>query len=265
MDSFVDRLPPQHRDFLRRPGAGHVLGDDFMQLILGRERFPDVPPENNTTAIVEGSSTTNLPTSGGGSGLLPPPSSASRRLELGDDDSSAESDFDTHMTSRYNRSLRFSSAPNAAVVQSASAAPSSSSASSSSNSSPPQAIVATPAAPDDDDNESNFEEEMTILTEAFIQGMTSMMLSPLLFVASRAANYVAAVVTRPTVSVTIFSGSIGLFGLWRGLWGRHGLRANIGLHDRDVWATAVLGGGVAGVLLFARSSRNRKRKGGKNK
>mmetsp|Transcript_15360 Transcript_15360/g.31219 ORF Transcript_15360/g.31219 Transcript_15360/m.31219 type:complete len:470 (-) Transcript_15360:185-1594(-) len=260
VDAFVDRLPARHRDFLRRPGAGHVLGNDFMQLVLGRERFPEVPPQDNTTAVVEGSST-NLPSQG--AVLLPPPSSASRRLELGDDDSSAESDFETQMVSRHTRSLGLSSGSNDAVEQSASAAPPS--ASSSSNSSPPQAIVATPAAPVDDNDESDYDGEMTILTEAFIQGMNSMVLSPMLFVASRAADQVAALVASPSVSMTIFSGSIGLFGLWRGLWGRQGLRPNIGLHDRDVWATAVLGGGVAGALLFARSTRSRKRKGGKKK
>jgi hypothetical protein len=39
LDEYVDALSPRHRNNLRRRGLGHLLGDDFMRLIMGNERF----------------------------------------------------------------------------------------------------------------------------------------------------------------------------------------------------------------------------------
>lgn len=263
IDGYVDRLPARHRDFLRRPGAGHVLGDEFMQLILGRERYPEIPPsENNTSALVE----STAGSSDGAAGVLPPPSSGVRRLDWGDDDSSAESDFELQGTSRHfigglsaNRVGRLTRTLGLSSNNSGNNGDrSASSPPPSTNQSPPQAIVATPAAPTNN-NDDDADYELQILTEAFFQGMNSFVLTPVLYLTSQAAGRVADMISTPSVSMTIFSGSVGLFGLWRGLWGRSGLRANTGLHDRDVWATAVLGGGVAGVLLFVRANSRQRR------
>lgn len=62
LESYVDSLAPRHRDNLRRPGLGHLFGEDFMRIIMGDERYRMHLRENQTRP-------TEL--------LLPPPSGSS--------------------------------------------------------------------------------------------------------------------------------------------------------------------------------------------
>ena len=219
IEAYVDRLPERHRHFLLRPGAGHVLGNEFMQLILGRERYPEVPsPQDHA-----------LP-------LLPLPTPPNRPLilrhqpeqvaeEENDDNDTVLSDHDAPVILRELAGAR-----------------------------PPSAIVArSTARPMEESME--YDSEFVILYEAFTMGMTSMIITPFLSAARHVRNQMRLWVTRPSVSLALIGGSVGVFGYWRGMWGRHGVRSSSTMHDRDVWYTAVLGGGMASLLLLARSNR----------
>ena len=39
LDQYVDALAPAHRNRLRRRGLGHLLGEDFMRIVMGSERY----------------------------------------------------------------------------------------------------------------------------------------------------------------------------------------------------------------------------------
>lgn len=234
IDAFVDRLPRRHRDFLLRPGVGHVLGHDFMQLILGRERFPEhamVEPAANATAA----------------DVLPPPMPNNpRRLDFvpnsnnataatGDDDSIALSDYDAPSSPNENGE----SVARALVLR---------------HEAPPP-FVAARAVPEQEDEEIDYDGEYAVLVEAFFSGMNSMVLTPALDMTLQVMDSVSGLFTSPTVSMALVSGSMGVFSYWRGLWGRNGVRPQTTWRDGDIWSTAVLGTGVAGVLLYMRANR----------
>lgn len=220
VEAFVHRLAPRHRDFLLRPGAGHVLGDEFMQLILGRERFPEVPEAQE----IQMQNPAPLP---------PPMNIRSRRLQLEDDEySAAESVQQPHQST----ALPLQSDESISI--------------------PREAIVSAPSAPPDNDEEADHEGELSLLIEAFSAGMSSFVMGPVVDIFSHFASQATELVTTPGFSLALVSGSMGVFGLWRGVWGN---RAQGAPSSRDVWTTAVLGGGVAGILYVARrANSNRK-------
>jgi hypothetical protein len=251
LDAYVDRLAPRHRGVLLRPGLGHLLGDSFMQVVMGRERFPTAVP----------------PSIGHNEGILPllengsiPSTPVRRRLDLDDDDSDADSDLgldvsgddlagglSNRQAEQMARTLRLPPSSTPSIRTPAMRTPSI----------PEEAIVsvnttATPNAAAVE--ESQNEEELAILTEALWQTYVSSFYAPAVNTMSTAvtqwAQNVTEWITSPTMSITVVSGSVGLFGYWHGIWGRPTNRA---ASTRDVWTTAVLGGGVAGILFMART------------
>jgi hypothetical protein len=241
LDAYVGRLAPRHRGVLLRPGLGHLLGESFMQLIMGRERFPTaVPPsighDGGILRLLENGSIPNTP--------------VRRRLDLDDDDSDADSDLGLDVSGndlagglangqaeQVARTLRLSPSRTPSI--------------------PEEAIVsmnttATPTAAAVE--ESQNEEELAILTEALWQTYVSSFYAPAINTVSTAvAQWTQSAtewITSPTMSITVVSGSVGLFGYWQGIWGRP---TNRPASTRDVWMTAVLGAGVAGILFMART------------
>ena len=118
LEAYVDRLAPRHREALRRPGLGQFMGNEFMRIIMGDQRFQ---PDTNMVfarVVVEGalpaqqqspltllgdstSSTTTMQETETATTSRPddirassfPPSPSPRRLLYGDSsDQSGESD-----------------------------------------------------------------------------------------------------------------------------------------------------------------------------
>jgi hypothetical protein len=240
LESYIDRLPYRHRHFLLRPGVGHVLGNEFMQLILGRERYPEVPANNvvlPATVVLDDEPQNH--------GVLPPPPPTA------DGNESVWSDHDAPVIARElagARRLPFQSPRPPRHVLTTRTAPTA------------YAITAPVAPPSEETNDSlDYESEFSILYEAFTVGMTSMVITPVLSAGRYMTNRFTTFLTRPNVALTIIGGTMGVFGYSRGLWGRHGIRNNLTLRDRDVWTTAVLGGGMASFLLLVRSTTHRNR------
>lgn len=228
IDSYVDRLAPRHRDFLRRPGVGHLFGNQFMQLLLGRERFPEIPEAQE----IQMQNPAPLP---------PPMNIQARRLELMDDD-----DYSAGSELLSNNNNGQPQQPSRALVTSQHQPQQREK----SSAIPREAIISTQSTPD----ESDAEDEFNLLMEAFSTGMTSFVFGPVLSIFSHFVSEVTAVAITPTVSTALVTGSVGAFGFWRGLWGNHRQTPS---SNRDVWATVVLGGGVAGVLFMARRANRR--------
>jgi len=208
LDMYIDRLPPRHRDNLRRHGLGHLVGESFMRFLMGDERYRFHLEHNSAIRPSE-------------LVLLPPPPTTSNnstlsisRLLFVEDSEDEHSDLGLQLTSEdmVDESIMVSSilqqTPGESPITMA-----------------PSPFVTSPLS-DDVQLLQEQEQEAIILADAFYsmsqtylrQTMSSMTVASVSFI-----EYISPIVIGSGLTVTVFSAAttaavagIGLFGGWFG-------------------------------------------------
>jgi hypothetical protein len=232
LEAYIDRLPPRHRNNLRRHGLGHLFGEAFMRAIMGNERY-QIHVENQARPSEF---------------LLPAPNSplAVSRM-LFDDSDDERSDLglqittddmidETVMASRAihvapQYDLRSGDEPLARIVQ-----------------------VATPAQ----DLQREQEEESTILVDAFATMSLSLVNQTLSSATSTAASiieYISPIVIGSGLTVTSISVGVGLFGVWFGIYQPRRVVPSSPHFpsSRTLIGSTVVGGASAALMYLVRS------------
>ena len=212
IDMYIDRLLPRHQQALRRPGLGHLFGNDFMRLLVGdqggnHDHNPQRIPANHHD-------------NGGIPARINP-----RRLELlpehnendddnDDDDASGFLDTDDAQ-SQYARffGLAVDDEPLSTPMAGAVVA---------------QATFETASSNDDEhDNDKSDDDtedptlEMTILSDAVTAGINNYYNMALGMAAESAVSVTSVfrgTIMRTSLTVTLLGASIGTLGLWAGAY-----------------------------------------------
>lgn len=237
LTAYIQRLAPHHREALMRPGLGHFLGDDFMRLVLGKERLPPPPPprrpaRNQRPAIEV---------------IVEEPS---RRLDVNDDDSSSHSDLgldvsggdlagglSDNQASGLMRSLGIAGAVDT------------------------PAVVVEEEDEDeeiDDSLEEMYAEEEIVINDAFWNSIYQGFWSPFY---QWWTNYTWETLGPPTsrllrygMELSLVSVGIGFLGYRRGVYRLPRFDTRVDYPPtRTLWTSLVIGGTTTGVMLFARS------------
>ena len=270
---YIERLGPRHRQQLLRPGVGYFLGDGFMQLLMGQERYqgPVVPPQHYPTVSPQPSRP------------LPPPrievimegrptpgrDAESRRLSMLDQDGSEnddDDDDDSNMARRQAHELTETLTDEQAVAMMRTMGIErrpSRGETAVTNGTVCGDDYDVASLPEEDSvvlDEIDYEEEERVLTEAFMNSMYDGFWAPFQRYWVRQLRPMTDSMLRFTASVTM--ASLGLGAVSHQQRNRPGLTLGSGstaltlsmLSSRFLFGTAIAGGLATGATMLFRYS-----------
>ena len=190
LETYIDRLPARHRSNLRRHGLGHFLGDAFMRITMGDDRY-QIYLENQARPAEL---------------ILPTVSSLIASRLLFDDSDDEDSDIGMSITAD---ELIVEAPISSQVIDCVSVVQSSSRQEPTTRS----IQINTPA----EDLQREQEEESNILADAFTtmsQTYTNQTVTSMTGVASSMIEYFSPIVIGSGLTVSSISVGIGMFGVW---------------------------------------------------
>ena len=231
LELYIDRLPTRHRSNLRRHGLGHFLGDAFMRMIMGDDRY-GIHLENQARPAEL---------------ILPAVSSLSVSRLLFDDSEDENSDIGLPITAE---DLVDASPVSSQVIDCASEVQSSSRQEPITRSDQ----INSPA----EELQREQEEESIILADAFTTmslTYTNQTVASISGVASSMIEYFSPIVIGSGLTVTSISVGIGMFGVWsRAYYPGHVRQSSPYFpSSRTLLGTAIVGGASVAVAYFFRS------------
>ena len=241
IQNYVGRLAPDHRQLLMRPGLGNFLGDNFMNFLLGENRWRQRAIEVNVPMIEHPNMDNNQQ-------LLPASSTApSRRLDF-------ESDGESHASAPVGLTIEAASSNSHEVDESTTA-------SSDEGEGEGEGDNNHEA---DDERQRQLAAESDVIMDALVDGVWSYATWAAGLAGELTYDYVvdpaSSVVSYVGLGTSLLSFGIGFFGFSAGYYSRPSIAssqfqpASLLPSSRFLASTAVLGGVSAGVVLFARSS-----------
>jgi hypothetical protein len=278
-DAFIGRLAPNHLEALQRPGLGNLLGPDFMRIIVGQERLPSSPTtlflqqqQQLLTAVPEMSNALQPDTVATGVGVATSTSTlvtvannndnsdSSRRLLYDSDDSNSDLGLDITTddlaggldVQQATNMARYLGLGGGAVTDETVVVPVVLAADTNEQQER-RSDGTTPVVQDITEREDYAAEEV-VLMDALWSAFDYSFWSPVTRFVADSTTPVTRPLFRGTVGLTLLSGGLGIWGYWTAIYSRPvgGLRLEYP-SSRSVWATTVVGGVSAGLLLMARS------------
>jgi hypothetical protein len=223
LDHYVDALSPVHRNRLRQRGLGHLLGEDFMRLVMGNERY-------RVHALQNQPRPTEL--------LLPPSLPTDLMNDAASDLDSTDHDFVSPMQASPPQSTDRDHTNRNAVVS--------------------RSLFVQEDDAEDDDEQEHLQREEQILTDAMmamLNNYTNLSMEAITSGFAYTVDFLTPYIIGSGVFVASAAAGFAGFGRWSDNRMSRGAVSHLSWipSNRALWTTAFIGGLSAGGIILIRA------------